>query len=183
MVDNLIDSKLRGHPQAQLLCRELVNTTMAFYREMAVMMSTLYLLLITKAHGSEAKATKDAKDACWRIVTTLLRVMFEELFKARVVAENGYLCSGSANAIYLNGVLQGHRVMKEFSSVGFTEHPRFYPKLLMHLFESCAPKTAVVEAEASRADLIKRVKTLEAGLRDCKALVDRRINQAGNPRN
>ena len=58
VVENLIGTKLRGHPQAQLLCRELVTNTMTFFREMAAMMSTLYLLLINKAYGSEGKASK-----------------------------------------------------------------------------------------------------------------------------
>ena len=180
--ESFIDTRLQGHGLAQSLCRELVLNTMTFYQQMSAMMSQLYLLLVTKAFGSEAKASKDSMAACWKIVTTLLRVMFEELFKARVGSENGYLFSGKENSIYLHGVLQGHRVMKEFSSVGFTEHAKFYPKLLMHLFESCAPKSAVVEADTSRVDMAKRIKALEISLKECRSLVDKKINKVANPR-
>ena len=70
--------------------------------------------------------------------------------------------------------------MKEFSDANFVEHPKFYPKLL-HLFESCAPKSAVEDADKSHADLLKRVAALEKSLADVRTQVDTKINKLANP--
>ena len=129
-------------------------------------------MLFTKAYGQESKSYKDAKAACWKIVTTMLRVMFHELHGVRVFAENSYLWIGEEHAYYLHGVLQVHRIMSEFTKNKVIEHPRFYPKLLMHLFESSAPRADVVELGKTNSDLQKLVKDLQKEIHTCKSIVD-----------
>ena len=105
-------------------------------------------------------------------MTTLLRVLFCSLRKVRVFVENGYTQKGQENAIYLHGVLMAHRVMHEFAAAKFFEHPEFYPKLLMHLFETCAPKSATDSLREENRALSRKVETLEAGLSTLKRRLD-----------
>ena len=153
---------------------------MYFFREKSATMTSLYTMLVTKAYGQESKAAKDAKTACWKIVTTLLRVMFHELHGVRVFAENGYLRAGEENAYYLHGVLQAHMIMPEFAKNKFIEHPRFYPKLLMHLFGSSAPQVDVVELAKTNSDLQKQVKDLQKEIHTCKSIVDGLVRKRNN---
>ena len=178
--NRMIDQYLEGHTVAASLCRELAAWTMDFWRDLCMSMHEWYRRLLVRGYGDEHTSDKVAQATSWRIVTTLLRVLFRELRKARVFAENGYTQKGSANAIYLHGVLMAHRVMQEFKKAKFFEHPGFYPKLLMHLFETCAPKSAMdalrtsnTALTASNRALTSKVESLESGLANLKRRFDR----------
>ena len=176
----MIDQYLEGYPVAASLCRELAAWTMDFWRDLCMSMHEWYRRLLVRGYGDEHTSDREAQASSWRIVTTLLRVLFRALRKVRVFAENGYTQTGSENAIYLHGVLMAHRVMQEFKKAKFFEHPEFYPKLLMHLFETCAPKSAMDALRVSNAALTsdnralsRRVETLENGLATLKRRFDR----------
>ena len=80
---------------------------------------------------------------CWKTVLTLVKVIFQELQKVRVVAEHAYNFPARANALYLWEVLQTHRVMVQFVCTNFREHPMFHPKKIMFLFKTSVPKSEI----------------------------------------
>ena len=179
--ESSIEHRLEGYPDAQFLCKELLRASMDFLRKKSTFMSDFYRNLKVTAFGSETPGDAGSK-MCWRVVTTCLRVFFQELRSARVVAENAFNYPDRANALYLWGVVQAHRVMKEFVKHNFSEHPAFHPKLLQFLFKTSTPRVemakmtttinglsglpATLTALSSSVDsVVSRVNTLEQGQR------------------
>ena len=89
-------------------------------------------------------------------------------------------CGKEKNAYYLHGVLQAHRIMSEFVKDKFIEHPHFYPKPLMYLFESSAPRADVVELGKTNSDLQKQVRDLQKEIHNCKSIVDGLVRKRNN---
>jgi hypothetical protein len=143
-VTAMINHALEMHPEGRRLCMELLSLTLEFFRAKSGAMSSLYRQLLVNAFGSETPS-KEAKATCWKIVTTLLRVIFKQLRSARVVAESAYTNEDNVNGIYLWGVLQAHRVMKKFIGSGFTGHEEFHPQMIMFLFETMTPRSEVAQ--------------------------------------
>ena len=137
-----IDHTFEMHPAALSVCKELLSLTVDFFRKMSSMMSILYRELMVTTFGSD-NPSKESKAICWKIVLTLVRVIFRELRKVRVGSEHAYNFPHRANALYLWGILQAHRVMAEFVKTNFREHPMFHPKMIMFLFETSVPKSEI----------------------------------------
>ena len=101
------------HPQARLLCNDLLTKTIDFLRKLAPVVEDLYHPMCLKCFGSQG-TNKEARDIFWNIVTTLLVFLSDKLCAVRVVSEDAFNYPDRANKIYLWGVLQDHRVMLEF---------------------------------------------------------------------
>ena len=169
-----IDHTFEMHPAALSLCRELMSLTVDFFRKMSSMMSVLYRELMVKTFGSD-NPSKESKAICWKIVLTLVKVIFRELRKVRVGSEHAYSFSDRANPLYLWGVLQAHRVMADFVKTNFREHPMFHPKMIMFLFETSVPKSEidrVIALVTSVRALPTTVDTLMRGLNSVKSRMD-----------
>jgi hypothetical protein len=71
-LDVLIERRLEGFSQAQMLLKDLANRTFSFFQQLASHMRDLYHKLLIKGFGDGPTYTKASEDQCWRIVTTLL---------------------------------------------------------------------------------------------------------------
>ena len=76
--EHLIEQTLEGFPELQSVLLWFLTNTVEFLHKKARAMTQLYRRLCTDAFGTESPSA-DAKEMCWSIVTTLLRVLFEEL--------------------------------------------------------------------------------------------------------
>ena len=71
------------------------------------MMQILYCELIVKTFGSD-HPREEYMAICWKIILTLVKVIFREFSKAQVVAEQAYRFPDRVNTLYFWGVLQAH---------------------------------------------------------------------------
>ena len=181
-INALIDERLEGYDKAQLLCRHLLSKTVTFLRALDTKMRNLYRELLYKSHGSVEDAPEDAKASCWRIVTTLLKVMFKEFRVVRVHAETGYSSKGNENAMYLHGTLMAHKVMEDFMKYEFTGHPKFYPRLIMHIYETSAPRALLTDLKTTVREQARTITTLTSTVRTLQGNLDR-LTASVNSRN
>ena len=78
------------------------------------------------------------------------------------------------NGIYLHAVVQGIRVSREFQAVGFRNHPKFYPEVVMHLFNTYVPRSVFdLRLGTNKSDAMRlKITELEGSVatvdRDCK---------------
>ena len=90
----------------------------------------------------------------------------------QIYAENAYAYIGQENAIYLHPVLMAHRVQDKFVTTGFFEHPKFYPKLLMHLFETSGSKSEIITLQSANTAQARRITQLETEQANLKQRID-----------
>ena len=103
-------------------------------------MSTLYRELLIKIAGRE-NASPEAKKTCWTVVLTLLQVLFTELRKVRVTAEQACDDGDRTNGRYLWAILQAHRVQDEFVKYNFIGHGKFHPEMVKFLLHNMVPRS------------------------------------------
>ena len=78
------DYAFAHHPQARLLCKNLITKTIYFLMGLALVVEYLYHWLCLKCFHSQSPK-KEVRATFWNIVTTLLVCLFDELRAARVV--------------------------------------------------------------------------------------------------
>ena len=87
-----------------------------------------------------------------------------KLWKVRGSADHAHISPLGANALYLSGVLQAHRVMAKFVKTNFRKHPMLSPKTIMFLFETSFPQSEIDHVCA----MVNSVRTL---LRDMEYIL------------
>lgn len=161
-----MDMELVGHPAACSLAIYLLEESFTFWTRLCAGVDSFFLYLVTTTYGSAP--TKEGKAECWTVVLTMLRVVWRELRKVRVVAESAYAYSDSNPALmvgqYLWATLQDHRVQKEFLDAGFRSHPQVAPRITMYLFENQAPKVETTALRLANTELKKEVNEQEQAL-------------------
>ena len=70
-----IDHTFEMHPAALSLCKELFSLTVDFFRKLSSMMNILYRELMVMTFGSY-NPSKESRAICWKIVLTLVKVIF-----------------------------------------------------------------------------------------------------------
>ena len=178
-----IEMELELFPEAKLLCKHLLEKTLLFWRALCSRIESLYKELLVKGFGPGPTYSASAQAQCWTIVTTLLRVFFQEMRRVRVVASNAHQFKGRENVLYLWGVLQGHGVMDTFLKHEFTRHPKFHPQLLDHLFKSTAPRAVVDELRAENSKLKLRIASLDSSLGELESRMSRFENKSNQRSN
>lgn len=158
----------RDHPRALNLINACLMASATFIRDLLQFADTLYYELIT--------STKTKEDDAWYLVSTLIRTVFKELRRARVIAEDpsSSLSDTHLCAAYLNGTLHGLQVMKSFTSHGFRHHPSLSPVLNLHVFKTRVPMSM-------HKELVALVASQQKEISDLKRLVDKSINKRGAP--
>lgn len=167
-----IRTRLIGYPEAIKLCTQLLSLSVTFVNTKATFMATFYRELKISAFGTENPGAP-AEKLCWKIVTLCIRTLFVELRKVRVEAEAAHTSEDNANGFYLWGVLQAHRVMKDFADKNFSMHPAFYPQLMMFLFENGTPRQDFDELKR----MVKELKGLPGLLEKLSQRLDNALSR------
>jgi len=167
-----IRTRLIGYPEAIQLCTQLLSLSVTFVNTKATFMATFYRELKISAFGTENPGAP-AEKLCWKIVTLCIRTLFVELRKVRVEAEAAHTSEDNANGLYLWGVLQAHRVMKDFADKNFSMHPAFYPQLMMFLFENGTPRQDFDELKR----MVKELKGLPGLLEKLSQRLDNALSR------
>ena len=154
----------RDHPRALNLINACLMASATFIRDLMQFVDTLYYELIT--------STKTKEEDAWFLVATLVRTIFKELRRARVIAEDpsSSLSETHLCAAYLNGTLHGLQVMKSFTVNGFRHHPCLSPVLNLHVFKTRVPMSMHKELMATVASQQKEIS-------DLKRLVDKSLGK------
>jgi hypothetical protein len=139
-----INLLLGGSPAAKGVMQEMlaeykIHTSTIFITEL-----TLYYNEILTKTGGDPPHTKEVKESCWALVTKLLRTILKEVHKVgRFVAEAVSIGSDSlsTNGMFLYAALEELRVVWEFVTCDWRDHPKFNQNqnIVRHLFETCLP--------------------------------------------
>jgi hypothetical protein len=150
-----IDLFLGGSPAAKGVMQEMlaeykVHTSAIFITEL-----TLYYDEILSKTGGDPPHSKEVKESCWALVTKLLRTILKEVHKVRRFAAEAVSIgsdSMSTNGMFLYAALEELRVLREFATCDWHNHPKFNQNIVRHLFETCLPR-AVFENRKEGAGL------------------------------
>jgi hypothetical protein len=77
-------------------------------------------------------------------VTKLLKVLFQEVHRVRMfAAELGYIWDDNAqvNGLFLYAALEELRVLREFASHDYCQHPKYNQCVVLHLFNTSLPQS------------------------------------------
>lgn len=168
----MIDQKLEGHPLGRMVSQELLSRTMIFWRELCAEIAKFYRQLLVTTFGATGPYTDSAEAQCWTVVLKLVRVMCSELRKVRLVAEHAWSQGEKATPLYLWGCLNAHRVMHEFKQTNFREHAKFYPKLVLYLFETYVAKHEIARLRESSVNALRQNTSLETQVASLKRTYD-----------
>ena len=169
---SMIDQKLEGHSTGRLVCQELLSRTMIFWRELCAEIAKFYRQLLVTTFGATGPYSEAANAQCWTVVLKLVRVLCSELRKVRLVAEHAWSQGDKATPLYLWGCLNAHRVMNDFKQMNFREHPKFYPKLVLYLFETYVAKHEIAKLRETSVDAIRTNTSLETQVASLKRNYD-----------
>jgi hypothetical protein len=103
--------------------------------------SLYYNKILCKTWG-DLPHTKEVKESCWALVMKLLKTIIREVHRVqRFVAEavSFGMDSLSANGMFLYAAMEELRVLREFASCNWRNHPKFNQNILRQLFETCLP--------------------------------------------
>jgi hypothetical protein len=93
--------------------------------------------------GGDLPHTKEVKESCWALVMKLLRTIIREVHKVRQFAAEAVSFGMdllSANGMFLYAAMEELRVLREFASCDWCNHPKFNQNIVRHLFETCLPQ-------------------------------------------
>lgn len=169
---SMIDQKLEAHPLGRMVCQELLSRTMIFWRELCAEIAKFYRQLLVTTFGANGPYTDASKAQCWTVVLKLVRVICSELRKVRLVAEHAWSQGDRATPLYLWGCLNAHRVMQDFKQMSFREHPKFYPKLVLYLFETYVAKHELERLRDASADALRNTTSIESQFASLKRTHD-----------
>jgi hypothetical protein len=122
----------------EMLAEYKIHTSAIFITEL-----TLYYDEILSKTGGDPPHTKEVKESCWALVTKLLRTILKEGHKVRRFAAEAVSIgtdSLSTNGMFLYAALEELRVLREFASCDWRNHPKFNQNIVRHLFETCLPR-------------------------------------------
>jgi hypothetical protein len=167
---SVIDLTLAKHPVAKSIAYDLLAEVRSFWTQLfKTEVTDFYLELLGHAYG-EGPYPKAIQEVCWSLVMKMLRVFFEELGRVRIVACEAHLLVDELeiNGVFLYATLEEVRVMREFVTHNFRRHPKFYPEVVMFLFETYVPKSMFEKKKSSKGDnetsLTIKVNELESSL-------------------
>jgi hypothetical protein len=107
----------------EMLVEYKIHTSAIFITEL-----TLYYDEILSKTGGDPPHTKEVKESCWALVTKLLRTILKEVHKVRWFAAEAVSIgtdSLSTNGMFLYAALEELRVLREFASCDWCNHPKF----------------------------------------------------------
>ncbi|KAL7537841.1 hypothetical protein ACHAXR_008130, partial [Thalassiosira sp. AJA248-18] len=158
-----INTILEGHPFALSLCIQLLTSTTTWWTWFQATFGNLYRELLNKACPGTT-CSKEMKATCWKVATGALRTFFDELRAVRVSASGAHLAGTPAKrgGLFLHATLQEHRILKEFMTTGFKQHPKVQEHLVQHVFDTYLPRAEVSASNGSVKSLQIKYGELES---------------------
>jgi hypothetical protein len=86
----------------------------------------------------------EVKATCWALVTKLLKVLIQEVHRARMFAAelgNNQDYNTRVNGLFLYATLKKLRVLREFASHEYRHHPKYNQCIVLHLFNTSLPQS------------------------------------------
>lgn len=137
--------------------------------------------LLTMSYNAPPYSAREMK-AVWPLVLTVPQVYCEEVSKIRTEARGiqNYADPMTANAQMMWAVVCAHAKHEEFKKCRFREHPRINPKVLFHLFQSCANQADLDSLSANHTVLSTSIKNLRSNVETMQRTVDQQSSRIGN---
>jgi hypothetical protein len=104
---------------------------------------SLYYDKILCKTGGEPLHTKEVKESCWALVMKLLRTIIREVHKVQCFAAEAVSFGTDsllANGMFLYAVMEELRILHEFLTCDWKNHPQFNQNIVRHLFKTCLPQ-------------------------------------------
>ena len=152
-----IDMFLSASPVARGVMNEMLAEYKILTSQLFVTELTLYYEEILSKTGGDPPHSKEVKESCWALVTKLLRTILKEVHKVRRFAAEAVSVGSDtlmANGMFLYAALEELRVLREFSTCDWRNHPKFNQSIVRHLFETCLPR-AVYENKKEGSHILK----------------------------
>ena len=152
-----IDMFLGGSPVARGVMAEMLAEYKILTSQLFVTELTLYYEEILSKTGGDPPHSKEVKESCWALVTKLLRTILKEVHKVRRFAAEAVSIGSDtlmANGMFLYAAMEELRVLREFSTCDWRDHPKFNQSIVRHLFETCLPR-AVYENKKEGSHILK----------------------------
>ena len=132
---------LENHPEQITFCEKLFEHACAWITWFLAEFKQYYEDLVHKASLGKT-ATPAVKKQCWGHVVKCLKVLFDELYKARAGAQAAHRVSNrrKQTALFLHFTLQEVRVLDEFKATEWKKHPKILANLTEHLVETYQPR-------------------------------------------
>jgi hypothetical protein len=137
--------------------------------------------LLTMSYNAPPYSARETK-AVWPLVLTVPQVYCEEVSKIRTEARGiqHYTDPLTANAQMMWAVVCAHAKHEEFKKCRFREHPRINPKVLFHLFQSCANQAELEALSSNHTVLSTSVRNLRSNVDAMQRSLDQQNTKIGN---
>jgi hypothetical protein len=113
----------------------------------------------------------------------MVKTWLEEMWKVRAPAKHAYATLTDVdeiNATYLYATIRAHGVMAEFRKYNFRRHPRVYPGMVQHIFNTYVTKDDIASSNTSCSRLTQRCQQLETTVDNLKKLQDNQASTIGD---
>ena len=171
----MMETTFRNHFEALSFCQDLLAKTLTFLEALCTEISSFYRYLLTTTYGVGVTYSAKAEAACWKVTLKSLKTWLEEMWKVRAPAKHAYSSlrdNHEINATYLYGVIQAHGVMVDFKNHGFRRHPKVYPEMVQHIFNTYVTNDDVASSSSTCSRLTQRCQQLETTLDTLKRAQD-----------
>jgi hypothetical protein len=131
-----------GDLLAKSVMHELHGDFLTHFRSIFTTEVTGYHQEILGKMGGHPSHDKEVKTLCWALVTKLLKRIFKKIHKVRMfAAELGNVQEDPAkvNGLFLYAALEELRVLQDFESHGYPQHPTYNQCVVLHLFNTSLP--------------------------------------------
>jgi hypothetical protein len=142
-IKGAIEMFLQASPTAKGVMLKMLVEIKIHTSAIFVMEISLYYDEILYKTGGDPPHTKEVKESCWALVMKLLRTIIREVHKVRRFAAEAVSFGMdllSANGMFLYAAMEELRVLREFASCDWRNHPKFNQNIVRHLFETCLPR-------------------------------------------
>lgn len=172
-----IATTLVGHDHAEELCQAMLSTAWNDLEWLANQIDSFHQRLISTVCSDKDSCPPAMKKMIWNVVTSSLKAFFDELRTVRVKASSAHnqTDNNKRNGLYLWATLQELALINEFKKTGFQRHEKIYHRIVMHILDTYASKTAVKTMVGSETSVKASINGLESRM----TVVENRCNSNG----
>eukprot|EP00563_Minutocellus_polymorphus_P001407 CAMPEP_0181033174 /NCGR_PEP_ID=MMETSP1070-20121207/7115_1 /TAXON_ID=265543 /ORGANISM="Minutocellus polymorphus, Strain NH13" /LENGTH=361 /DNA_ID=CAMNT_0023110581 /DNA_START=55 /DNA_END=1140 /DNA_ORIENTATION=- len=163
----------RGRPEAVALASAILQESSTWLKSLFDAVSTQYTFWVQTTYGDSPSKVEKAE--CFKVVASMVKIVFEDLQVVRVHAMSAYLDANKArcSATYLWATLQELHVMREFQRLDFIRHPSVAPMLMLFLYHNRAPVSQLQALEQTVKDHADTITILEKEVKSNRSQIDR----------
>ena len=134
---------LSEHTQAYEFCLKMFDKLQAWVEWFIPTFERYHDTLLKRASASSSP-TGNTRIQCWDRSRQGLKVLFDELHKVRGRGVGAIRAAtpAKATALYLHYTLQEFRVLQDFKTQNWSEHPKIVANLTEHILETYLPRDA-----------------------------------------